>query len=310
MDTTTNSEALVAEMLSRRILDRAEPELTVHKLGMQAQIPKGGSKDIRWVRYGSVAAITTPLTEGTTPAATAISTSEVSATAVQYGAHASITDVLEDTSQFDNQKQAANILGDTARKTLETLAITELDSAGSELFVNDRATEDLIQATDYAELEDFIAAMQLQRIDNLDPHSNDEYAAVLHKATVFDVLTDTTGVSWFDAMKRTQPGQNKIIKGDLGSLFGLRFFESGLMTSATNALTVPVKYNYVLAKEAFGTVDIKNQGIKAMIAQRGPSDSDPLDQRRRVGYKFYNVNKYLEASSKRCVIVKAAVSNG
>jgi len=31
MNTTANSEALVAEMLSRKILDRAEPELTVHK---------------------------------------------------------------------------------------------------------------------------------------------------------------------------------------------------------------------------------------------------------------------------------------
>jgi len=154
--------------------------------------------------------------------------------------------------------------------------------------------------------------MQLQRIDNLDPHSRDEYAAVLHKAVVFDVLTDTTGVSWYDSMKRTQTGQNKVIKGELGSLFGIRFHESGLMTSKNNtqATPVPVKYSYVLANEAFGTVDISNKGIKTFIAPAGPSKSDPLDQRRPVGYKFYNANKYLDAGSKRCIVVKSAASKG
>jgi len=308
-NTTTNSEALVAELLSRKVLDRVEPELTVHKLGMEAQIPKGESKTIRWVRYGSLAANVTPIpTEGTTPAESNITISDVTVIAQQYGAYTSVTDVMKDTSRFDNLKQAANILGDSAKKALEQLAINELDSNAAELFVNGAANEAALTATDYAELEDFIAAMQQQRVANLDPHTGDEYSVVLNKAITFDVLTDTTGVSWYDTMKRTQKGQDKVIKGELGSLFGMRFMESGLMSSVNNGLA-DIKYSYVLANEAFGTVDIASQGIKTLIAAGGPSDSDPLDQRRKVGYKFYNAVKYLDAGSKRCIIVKAAASN-
>lgn len=310
MDTSANSELLVAEWLSRKVLDRTEPELTVHKLGMEASIPQGESKTARWVRYDSLAANLTPLTEKTTPAETAITNTETQVIVSQYGGWACVSDVLADTSRFNNLQQARDILSDSAKKTIEQLNINEIDSEGYELFVNDRATEDDIVATDTAELEDFICAMQLQRIDDLDPHSNGEHAAVLNKAVVFDVLVDTTGVSFYDTMKHTTRGQDQIIKGDLGSLYGLRFMESGLMTSEDNAGGIAVKNSYVFANQPFGTVDIKNQGIKILMTKAGATDSDPLDQRRKVGYKFYYASKYLESGSKRAVVIRSAASKG
>lgn len=310
MDTSANSQALIAEYLSRGVLDRAEPELTVHKQGRLTNIPQGESKTARWVRYGSVAGNTTPLTEKTTPAETAITTSDVQVIAQQYGQWACVSDVLKDTSRFDNLKQARDILADSAKKTIEQLAINEIDSEGYNLFVNGAANADALTATDTAELEDFICAMELQRIDNLDAHRDGDYTVILNKAVTFDVLVDTTGVSHFEAMKGTDAGRRKIESGEIGRLYGMRFLESGLMSSNDNAGSVPIKNSFVFAFEPFGVVDIRSQGIKIMMTDGRPTDGDPLAQRQKVGYKLYYATKYLEPSSKRAVIVQSAASKG
>ena len=312
MTTSGNSEVLIDEYLSKKVLHRAEPELQVHKLGRMENIPGKNSKTARWVRYGSVAANTTPLTEKTTPSETAISTSDVEVIAAQYGQWACVSDELEDVSSFNNLDQAADILADSARKTIESLVIAEIDSAAAQSYANGVANANAITASDILDLEDLIGAANDQASDNLPPHSQDMYAVVLHRANLFDLMVDTTGVAFTEIMKHTNEGQKKLMKGELGSLYNLRFFVSDLMSSADNTQTpaVNVKSNYVFAYEPFGTVDIKSRGIRVMRTKREPSDSDPLSQRQKVGYKFWYAVKYLQASSKRAIRVRAASARG
>lgn len=310
MDTSTNSQLLVDEYLSQRVLHRAEPELQVYKLGKKESIPSKNSKNIRWVRYAAISANVTPLTEGTTPSETAISTSDVECVAQQFGQWAMVTDQLEDTSAFNNLEQAADILGDGAQKSIETLCITELNSTAADQFADGVATVNLITSANVLDLEDLISAANSQASDYLPPHSEGCYAVVLHRSNMYDLLVDTSGLAFSDIMKHTKEGQGKIIKGELGELYGLRFYVSDLMTAAANTQPISVKSNYVMAFEPFGVVDIGNRGIQVMRTQRGPSDSDPLSQRQKVGYKMWFKAKYLQASSKRVIRVRAASGKG
>jgi len=306
MDTTVNSETIIAEWLSRRVLDRAEPELAVAKQGRMENIPGKESKNVRWVRYASVNPNITPLVEATTPAETAINTSDVSVTASQYGQYACVSDELEDISAFDNLKQAADILGDAASKTIETLVINELVTESAEQFQGGAADADALGDSDTLTIEDCLSASNQQAQDNLKPHRDGLYTVVLHRAALYDLLIEADNVAFSTIMQHTDKGQRKIEKGSLGELYGLRFMVSDLMEDNDNMSAVSIKDNFVFAFEPFGVVDIKNRGIRVMRTRREPSDSDPLSQRQKVGYKFWYATKYLESGSKRSIRLQAA----
>lgn len=306
MDTSFNSEAIIAEWLSRRVLDRAEPELAVAKQGRRENVPGKESKNVRWVRYGSVNPNTTPLVEKTTPAETAIDTSDVSVTAAQYGQYACVSDELEDISAFDNLRQAADILGDAASKTIETLVIDELVTESAEQFQGGAVDADALTASDTLTIEDCLSASNQQAQDNLKPHRDGLYTVVLHRAALYDLLIEADNVAFSTIMQHTDRGQRKIEKGSLGELYGLRFMVSDLMEANDNMSAVSIKDNFVFAYEPFGVVDIKNRGIRVMRTRREPSDSDPLGQRQKVGYKFWYATKYLDPGSKRSIRLQAA----
>lgn len=306
MDTTANSEAIIAEYLSRKVLDRAEPELVVYKQGRMENIPAKNSKNVRWVRYGSVGPNTTPLVEKTTPTEQAITTSEVETTALQFGTWACVSDQLEDVSAFNNLDQAADILSDSAHKTIETLSINELVTEAAEQFQGDNVDADAISAGETLTIEDCLSASNQQAQDNLKPHRNGLYTVVLHRASLYDLLVEADNVAFSTIMQHTREGQRKIEKGELGELYGLRFMVSDLMEANNNLGAVSIKDNFVFAYEPFGVVDIARRGIQVMRTKRESSDSDPLRQRQKVGYKFWYATKYLESGSKRCIRLQAA----
>ena len=310
MDTSVNSEAIIAEWLSRKVLDRAEPELAVAKQGRMENIPGKESKNVRWVRYASVGPNITPITEAITPAETAILTSDVEVTAQQYGQFAQVSDELEDVSAFNNLDQAADILGDSAAKTIETLVINELVTEAAEQFQGGAVDADALTAADTLTIEDCLSASNQQAQDDLKPHRDGLYTVVLHRSQHFDLLTEADNVAFSTIMQHTREGQRKIEKGVLGELYGLRFMVSDLMPANDNMGGVSIKDNFVFAFEPFGVVDIKNRGIRVMRTRREPSDSDPLSQRQKVGYKFWYATKYLDPSSKRAIRLQAASGAG
>ena len=273
-------------------------------------IPGKNSKLVRWVRYASVDANITPIVEATTPSETAIPTSDVEVTAQQFGQFAQVSDELEDISAFNNLDQAADILGDAASKTIETLVINELVTEAAEQFQGGQADADAISATEVLTIEDCLSASNQQAQDNLKPHRDGLYTVVLHRSQMFDLLVEGDNVAFTTIMQHTREGQRKIEKGVLGELYGLRFMVSDLLQANDNMTSVSIKDNFVLAFEPFGVVDILRRGIRVMRTRREPSDSDPLSQRQKVGYKFWYATKYLESGSKRAIRLQAASGAG
>ncbi len=71
--------------LSVPFLSRAYPRFVHPLFGQVRDIPMNNTTDIRFRKYGSLSAATTALTEGVTPDSSQISSTDITATALQYG---------------------------------------------------------------------------------------------------------------------------------------------------------------------------------------------------------------------------------
>ncbi len=82
------------------------------------------------------------------------------------------------------------------------------------------------------------------------------------------------------------------------------------MSAAANSTPLSVKNNYVIGEEAFGCVELDGDSIQMFIKDhKSGGVANPLEQFATVGYKIQGfVAKYLDASSKRVVIVRASAS--
>lgn len=79
----------------RKLLMTTKQDLVFYSYGKKAPIPRGGGKSLEWRRFENIAVGTHVLTEGTAPAETQATYSNVAATISQYGAYAKISDLLQ-----------------------------------------------------------------------------------------------------------------------------------------------------------------------------------------------------------------------
>ncbi len=85
-DTTTSMISQASQnYLSVPFLSRAYPRFVHPLFGQVRDIPLNNTTDIRFRKYGSLSAATTALSEGITPDSSTISSTDITATALQYG---------------------------------------------------------------------------------------------------------------------------------------------------------------------------------------------------------------------------------
>jgi len=102
---------------------RAVPLFLHTRFGQVRDIPqKAGSSTIKFRRYGNLAAATTPLTEGVTPAGSQMSVTDITATVAQYGDFVTYSDVVDYESQDATLTEFAEVLGDHRGVTHEQYA--------------------------------------------------------------------------------------------------------------------------------------------------------------------------------------------
>lgn len=78
----------VTQYYDRTLLERLLPLLVHTKFGQVRDIPrKSGTNTIKFRKYSALAVATTALTEGTTPAGSQLSVTDITADVLQYGRH-------------------------------------------------------------------------------------------------------------------------------------------------------------------------------------------------------------------------------
>jgi N4-gp56 family major capsid protein len=104
-----------------QFLERAQPYLCIEKFMSSKPVPTNSSKTISLRRYESLPNALKVIVEGITPAPSDLTFTDYSATLVQYGDHAIISDVVEMTHEDDVFGETVGLMGEQAAQMMEKM---------------------------------------------------------------------------------------------------------------------------------------------------------------------------------------------
>lgn len=299
-----------AAYASKRLLKRAIPHLVIEKFGQAKPLPRKHSDTIVFRRFERFPYTPTPLTEGVTPSARKLKTTDVKAILNQYGDRVQITDKILDTHEDPVLQEATDILGEQSAQMLETVRFHVI-RAGTNVFhagmVDSR--DKIVKVIDL-DLQRKIMrelkrqdARKLTRVIKSTPSYatqpvNACFIAICHP----DCENDIRDIKGFVPVENY--GTMTPFESEVGKVEDMRYVTSTILenwpdaggsleglevpvlsTGGTKADVYPILY---IAKDSYGIVPLKGQGATTpMVVNPKPSDSDPLAQRGHVGWKAW-----------------------
>ena len=103
-----------AAYAQKELLKRGIPYLVLEKFGQAKTQPDNSTRVSKFRRYNALPNTPVALTEGVTPASTALTVTDVTATLTQYGGLTTISDVILDTHEDPVLNEAVGLLGEQA----------------------------------------------------------------------------------------------------------------------------------------------------------------------------------------------------
>lgn len=296
---TTINSASMYHFFRRAALETLEANLVMAPLGMVQDLPKGFGKTVKFIRYPNLALVTGTLTEGTMPAAVALSSGSVTAAVSQYGRVVQLSDLAGLSAADDIEKAIRERVAYNAARSLDRLILTHLKSAASASNIWANGTAASAVSTALCAL-DFLTAAITFRKNDVQPAKGEDFVAVVHPAVAYDIMSETTAnACWADVHKYTN--NKPILNGEIGRLYGVRVVESSqIITGADGKSSATLYYNMALGKDAFATTTLGSGGGKGfeliiMPFGSGGATGDALKQVMSIGWKSQFACKYLGA---------------
>lgn len=303
-----------AAYAEKELLKRGLPYLVLEKFGQAKPLPANMTKVMKFRRYSALPNTPVALVEGVTPAARALTVTDVTATLQQYGDLVTITDVVLDTHEDPTLNEAVEVLGEQAAQMIEKMRYGVI-KAGTNVQYANGATRNAVNTVITVALQRRCVrslkrqnGRQITTIVRSTPAYGTEnvapgYVALIHPDCEADVRS-MAGFTPAEKYGSITPWENELGKVDdcryVSSTIFEPFADAGgakgtmLSTTGVNADVYPVLY---LARDAYGIVALKGQyAVTPMVVNPKPSDSDPLAQRGHVAWK----------SMQTCVILNDA----
>jgi N4-gp56 family major capsid protein len=310
-DITTTQAAYSAKTL----LERAIPYLILEQIGNMKPLPANNTKTIDFRRHKlpvPTSAAGFVLTEGTTPSDQVAEMESYSLTLQQYGAVLSLSDVVMETHIDDVLSEYMGILGEHAGQTMELMRWEELrTSAGvNTLLTNSVSTEaDIATAFGKSEIRRAIRSIRanhgnpIARMVKSDARYGTQavepsFVAICH-TDLEGTIREQLGAS-FTPVADYGSGAT-VMKGEFGNFENVRFLSSSLLGKRANAGGLAATHTTLLSDggtnvnlydvlvfgaDAWCGVALKGEfAVHPSMVRAIPSDSDPLAQRAKCGYK-------------------------
>lgn len=268
----------------RTLLERLLPSLIHGQWGQKRSIPKREGSTINFRRFNSLAAATTPLTEGVTPAGNSLSIATVTASPLQYGDFVEISDMLDMVGIDPVITETTELLGEQAGDTFDQI-VRDVVAAGTGLqYANGRASRATIVATDVLNSVEIRKAVRTLKRNKVKPVEGGFYIGIVHPDASYDLQSDTM---WQDVSKYSNA--EAIFKGEIGKMWGVRFIETTNAKKYAGAGSggVDVFGTLVLGANYYGIVDVAGSQKPDVIVKPFGSagTADPLEQRSTVAWK-------------------------
>lgn len=307
LTTTGGLSAKMAVYYSKRGLSKLRENLVFHQFGEKKELPKNNGKQVNWFRRVDSAADTSAITEGTVPSPITLSANQVTAQLAQYGNFTQTSDLLEMTSIDNEIENAVDTLSFKAARSLDTLDRNILDSGttikygGSKTALSATAAADVLNGAAVRE------GVRVLNAANAMPFSGGHFAWVIHPNNAYDLMSDTASGGWVNA--NTYVDTTGIQNGEIGKLFGAKFFQTTNVSSTTTGTSgsANVYSTHLLSEGAFGIVEFDGS-YQIYVKKSGDQDtSNPLNQYSTIGYKMTYANKMLDEA--RQVTFKVGSAN-
>lgn len=287
-------------------LDFLRTNLPFQAACLPATLNKHSGKNVRAWRIGTLAAATTPLTEGSVPSTNNISDTTFSATIAQYGDVTQYSDMLELVGPGSFAAQAAKVHGYAAALTLNTLILTEFESGSTTVYANN-ADSGTFDATSIMSGKEIRRATKRFRAKKVPAFLEDNlFRFYLHPDCEFDVLTDDTFGSLTDLQKRdSDPLKWKNVSAVYG---GCAIYVSSLITTSTVNSTTAYN-NIVVGYGAQIAYDLA--GMPLQVFNSSPNNinqANPIGQIGAIGWKTGFVTDNIGSDGPRSYRVRAAAT--
>jgi len=234
---TTNFDKLVLVTIRKELEQELLPNLPHLSPGayIKAKFVKGSNSTMRFLRIphltvttnnGSVSAGTAPwLTEGTSPAAQAMSFGYEEFTAYQAGQRVELTDLALDEAPQDIMSEASVRVARQAAATIDEYVGRILAAGTSVIYAGSgNAARTDVSATDTLTGTLVRRAAQGMKKDSIPMFGDGTFHAIVDPAVVFDFEEDEALGGWKAVGTYTSP--NGILAGELGKYAGVKFLES------------------------------------------------------------------------------------
>lgn len=295
-----------AGVAAATMLKRGQPLLCIQQFGQMRPLNKGETKVKKFKRYERLAAATTPLTEGITPAGSTPTTTDYEATLQQFGDYLPLTDVIADTASDPVLAEYSGMIGEQAALTVETVAFGVLKAGTNLAYANGSGRTDVNTTLTLAMQRKAVRALERQlgrritkKLSSTPAFNTENVRPAFIGLAHVDLRSTIEGLAGYKPVE--DYGTQATYEGEIGAVGDVRYiistvFEAwadgggakGTMvsTSGTSADVYPVLY---LAADAFGVVPLKGaSALTPMVLNPGKiSDSDKLGQRGHVGWKTY-----------------------
>ncbi|MBI5402488.1 MAG: N4-gp56 family major capsid protein [Ignavibacteriae bacterium] len=300
--------ANVNAFYDKNFLSRALPLLVHSRWAQIRDIPRNNSDVIKFRKYNSLSVATTPLSEGVTPAGSALSVTDSTATVLQYGDFVTLTDKLKMETEDPVETEATDILGEQAAETFETLD-RDILAAGTTIQYASTATQrtDITAAMKLtaAEIREAVRTLKnnkAKRITRMvDPQTGYNttpvdacYIGIVHPNSTYDLKSDSA----FVPIEKYAAGlKGGPLPGEVGKLDEVRFVETTLAKVFTGGGSggADVYATLIIGQDAYGVTRISGEAMKIIRKQLGTGGTtDPLDQRSTIGWKGTRVTKILQ----------------
>jgi len=294
--TTTVSQAIKNRYYDKLFLRIAESKLIHKQLGqVNRQIPQGeggyGSGAIYWTKWTNLPLVSAGQGEGVPTTAVSMSATNVTGSTAQYDAAVSISDLLAYTSFGDVMKAAMERLAYNAGLSIDTIIANEVKFSGTAQGATG-VYWSAVPATGVLSVGEIKKAVRRLRRNDAMEQSDGYFVAVVHPDSLYDLMVDSSTGGWIDANKYTDSNVDKLLKGEVGRLAGVRFLEStnasvkgsSFATGSAVVASATLYITSVFGRDAFGVTELQNLKTYVKGFESGGT-ADPTEKVATAGWK-------------------------
>lgn len=294
LTTTTDIDPAVAVTYERTLLQPPTPKYIYGKFAQKMSISKKSGNQIKMRRYSRLPAATTPITEGVTPTGSKLAKVDILATVEQYGDFVTVTDVVDLTVEDPVITVAVDRQNDQMNNTNDVLCRDYLCASASSITCsNGDGTPTLLNKTDIDTAAATLRGNDADYMTALIPAGTGQ--GTLPVGAAFWGMADTDLENDLELVSDFVPvsgyaAQKTVDASEFGKTNRVRWLTSTQgYTSGSNY------YCPIIAKEAYGMIDVNGGNAKSIIKSFGSGGTaDPLDQRATVGWKEWQAVRILQ----------------